>query len=204
MNKILLFFVIIVFYPVLQIRAQDTYTITSSGYSFVPAELNVVVGDTVIFNVGATHTARQVSMATWYADGTDALSGGFDFATGSGVFVPSQADTVYYVCSYHVSLGMKGKIAVSAPSSVRESARNTEPEIYPNPASDVIYLNSPASSPPSLIAIYDMTGKEMRTIKSPGMENHQIMISISDLHQGLYFVRLKYPGKSYVLKFVKM
>ncbi len=49
-----------------------------------------------------------------------------------------------------------------------------------------------------------MTGKEMRTLKSPGMENHQITISLSDLHQGLYFIRLKYPGKSYVLKFVKM
>ncbi len=131
MKKFLLLLGITVFCPVLQIRAQDTYTITSSGYSFVPAELNVVVGDTVIFNVGSAHTARQVSMATWYADGTDPLTGGFDFTTGSGVFVPMQADTVYYVCSYHVSLGMKGKIAVSEPSSVWESDRNTEPENIP-------------------------------------------------------------------------
>ncbi len=186
------------------LRAQESFIITSSGYNFVPSELNAVVGDSVKFDVGPSHTARQVSEATWNANGTEALQGGFDFTNGEGVFVPAQAGTVYYVCSYHVALGMKGTITVSEASSIDKNTLQTKPTVYPNPASDILHLNSPSSQAPSSVIIFDMTGKAMLTLKNPGMENRVITITVQDLHQGLYFVKLEYPGKTYILKFIKI
>ncbi len=186
------------------LRAQESYIITSSGYNFVPSELNVVVGDSVKFDVGPSHTARQVSEATWNANGTDALEGGFDFPSGEGVFVPTVAGTVYYVCTIHVALGMKGTITVSEASSTDKITLQTKPTVYPNPASDILHLNSPSSQPPSSITIFDVTGKAMLTLKNPGMENHVTTFSIYDFHEGLYFIKLDYPGKTYILKFIKI
>ena len=118
MRRYLLFLVTILFWPVLQ--AQESYTVTSSGFTFTPAVLNVAVGDTIRFDVGSNHTATRVSEATWNADGTDPLEGGFNFTSGTGVFVPKETGTVYYICEFHVSLGMKGKINVSGTSSAAD------------------------------------------------------------------------------------
>jgi len=189
-------------WPVLQ--AQESYTVTSSGFTFTPAVLNGAVGDTIRFDVGSNHTATQVSEATWNADGTEPLEGGFNFTSGTGVFVPEETGTVYYVCEFHVSLGMKGKINVSGTSSEVNITTIQKPEVFPNPASDILYLKSSASAPPSLITVYDMTGKVQLTAKNPVMENNIIPLQVQDLHEGVYFVKLKYPGRTWVLKFIKL
>ncbi len=184
------------------LRAQKTYTIKTDGFTFSPSELNVNMGDTIIFDVGTTHTATQVSKATWDANGTLALEGGFNFSSGEYTYVPTQAGTIYYVCENHVSLGMKGEIIVNGPTGSDRLA-SPGPDLYPNPAGDLIHLRLPDLSP-SEIGLYDMTGKEIRDLDNLNRGKQPMTITVSGLHKGIYFVRIKYPAKIYVLKFVKL
>jgi hypothetical protein len=63
-----------------------------------------------------------VSQATWNANGTTPLPGGFSVPFGGGMVLPSQLGigTHYYVCQAHVSFGMKGKIIVTGSSVQKE------------------------------------------------------------------------------------
>ncbi len=92
------------------------YTITTPGMVFSPATLTAKVGDTVIFVISSGHTATQVSQATWNANGTTPLPGGFNYSSGTSQYIlePSDQGTIYYICVPHASLGMKGLINVGA------------------------------------------------------------------------------------------
>ncbi|MDX1907903.1 MAG: plastocyanin/azurin family copper-binding protein, partial [Bacteroidia bacterium] len=92
------------------------WTINDSGLTFTPATITINLGDTVNFVLSATHNAREVSQATWNANGTTALAGGFQAPFGGGTILPAQlgVGTHYYVCTPHASFGMKGTIIVQS------------------------------------------------------------------------------------------
>ncbi len=73
--------------------AQTTHTITASGLIYSPDNISVSVGDTVVFNVTSAHPTLEVSQATWQANGTTALPGGFDYPGGSGKLYIANAKT---------------------------------------------------------------------------------------------------------------
>lgn len=91
---------------------------SNSNMTFSPATLNAKVGDQITFVIGPGHTATRVDLATWEAN-LDTSNGGFDFAEGTHTYTVQASDvgTIYYVCDFHVSMGMKGKIIVSNSSS---------------------------------------------------------------------------------------
>lgn len=115
--------------------------ITTTGLSFTPDSLIVHVGDQVTFNCDfAMHPLQEVSAATWSANGSAALSGGFSATSGNTLTVPmTQAGTRYYVCTVHVQAGMKGRIFVTAPSGI-EALAATVAATYPNPATRQIHV----------------------------------------------------------------
>ncbi len=91
------------------------HTISTTGnMTFSPSTLNAVVGDKITFTVGSGHTATKVSEATWQANRSTS-NGGFDYSSGTNTYTLQASDvgTIYYVCKFHVSMGMKGKIVVS-------------------------------------------------------------------------------------------
>jgi len=81
-----------------------THQVTIEGFAFVPATLQVAVGDTVVFtnNDGAPHTAT-------------AEAGGFDTGRlsrgASGEITITAAGTFSYRCKFHPN--MKGAITAS-------------------------------------------------------------------------------------------
>jgi plastocyanin len=89
------------------------HTITNVSFSFNPVTLTVVAGDTIDFSVDAIHVPQEVSQATWNANGTTALPGGFSLPGGGGRVVLTTVGTHYYVCVPHVLFGMKGTITVN-------------------------------------------------------------------------------------------
>jgi large repetitive protein len=97
------------------IRAA-TITVNNSGNSFVPFSVTITVGDAVNFVLSSNHDAREVSQATWNSNGSTPLSGGFQTAFGGGLVSAAQLPigTHYYVCTPHVSFGMKGIIVVQS------------------------------------------------------------------------------------------
>ena len=91
------------------------WTINTSGFTYTPATTNILFGDTVVFTIGGSHDAREVSLTTWNANGNTPLPGGFQTAFGGGMVLPAQlaVGTHYFVCTPHASFGMKGTIVVS-------------------------------------------------------------------------------------------
>ncbi len=98
----------------LSLNAQNSHTIIAVGNTFSPDTLTVTIDDTISFNIGSTHNAVEVSDSTWIANGT-ASNGGFNIPFGGGTFIPTTAQTYYYVCQPHVvTMGMKGVIIANA------------------------------------------------------------------------------------------
>lgn len=96
-----------------------THTVTNDGFNFVPDTLQITVGDTVIFDIGGSHNAVEVSETTYDNDGTMS-NGGFEVDFGGGVVVLNEAKTYYYVCTPHVTLGMKAVIIAEEASQADE------------------------------------------------------------------------------------
>ncbi len=96
-----------------------THTVTNNGFNFVPDTLRITVGDTVVFNIGGTHNAVEVSETTFNNDGTMS-NGGFDVDFGGGAVVLDEVKTYYYVCVPHVDLGMKAIIIAEEASQADE------------------------------------------------------------------------------------
>ena len=69
--------------------------------------------------------------------------------------------------------------------------------IYPNPASDVVNVNSPNGG---VISVYNTLGAKVLTEKATS-NTHQL--NVSGLTKGLYFFELVSEGKTSVTKFVK-
>jgi hypothetical protein len=70
--------------------------------------------------------------------------------------------------------------------------------VYPNPAKDVVYINSDVKD--ANVSIIDMSGKEVYTGKLANTGNHSI--SLSTLSSGLYMVRVITADKVYNAKVV--
>jgi len=80
---------------------------------------------------------------------------------------------------------------------VNDVFRN-EYNIYPIPANDV--LNVEGISPNSQLSIYSISGKELMNIEAV---NSTILLSISDLAQGIYCLKIYEKGNAEILKFIK-
>ncbi len=90
------------------------WTVNNSGSTFSPATLTISPGDSVNFILASIHNAVEVDQSTWNSNGSAALSGGFQTPFSGGMVLPAQlaTGTHYYVCTNHVSGGMKGTIIV--------------------------------------------------------------------------------------------
>jgi plastocyanin len=92
-----------------------SYTITTVGMSFSPDTIVCDVGDTINFILGGYHNAVEVSDSTWLIGGTTS-NGGFSFGYGAtGIFIPDDCHTFYYICEPHASSGMKGVVIAHHP-----------------------------------------------------------------------------------------
>ncbi len=88
------------------------HVISTQGLAYVPANLTVNIGDNITINASSVHPTTEVSQATWEANGTTALVGGFGTNTASFSFTVEEVGTIYYVCDNHILSGMKGLINV--------------------------------------------------------------------------------------------
>ena len=93
-----------------QLKSQSSYTITNIGNTFDPDTLYCNVGDSINFSLTNSHNAVEVSSSTWLASQTTALPNGFSLPFGGGTFIPDSAQTYWYICTPHASMGMKAVI----------------------------------------------------------------------------------------------
>ncbi len=181
-----------------------TDTISNVGYTFSPSTLTINVGDIVIFSLANIHDAVEVNKDVWDAEGNTS-NGGFSVGYGGGTVVFNTAGTFYYVCQPHASLGMRGEIIVNSTTSINIENKSFAPNIYPNPASEVINADLKNFSGDVRINIYDITGKlvlnnELKVSDQMSLQQ----IDISKLNAGKYLIQFISNQHTSTLSFVKV
>jgi plastocyanin len=171
------------------ISFSTSWTITNSGNSFSPSTLTITVGDDVTFNLESLHNAVEVSQATWNANGSSMLAGGFQVGFGGGQVQASQlgVGTHYYVCTPHASQGMKGTIVVQNVTGIGDNKLPPGFSIYPNPSAVSLTLKANEAETGSGFYIADLTG---RIVGSGILDNEITAIDISYLARGTYLIGL--------------
>ncbi len=175
-----------------------THTITNSSFAFTPSTISIVAGDTVNFVLETIHNAREVSLATWNANGTTS-NGGFDLPFGGGTVVLTQVGIHYYVCVPHASLGMKGTITVTPATGVKTVSNQTPANFrllqnYPNPFNPrtIISFTHPSHAFVSL-KIFNVLGGEVATLLAGDLPagSYSVQWNAASSPSGVYFYRLQ-------------
>jgi len=121
--KKLIIHLITVFFIILSCSKEDVNSnenstneppniITTWAHTFQPSTLNCNLGDTVYFDLGGSHNAIEVSIDSYNNNDPTPIDNGFEFGYGeSGIFIPLESKTYYYVCVPHLP-EMKAKIIV--------------------------------------------------------------------------------------------
>lgn len=186
---------------VYQVNYARTYEVISSGATFSPANLVIEVGDTVKFTIGASHNAVEVSKSSY--DANDATSNnGFNVPFGGGTAVFSTEGTFYYVCTAHISLGMKGTIEVKPKggATVLQSSGNinTEVNLYPNPTSSFVNISFyMLKSGYAKFSVFDITGRNIlssnKVYFQPGAQNFYFDLKDA-ITSGKYILKCEYAN----------
>jgi plastocyanin len=207
MNRLGIIFVLLLAVPPASFSA--IHTVVNSAFTFSPATLTVNAGDTVTFVLASIHSAREVSLATWNADGSTS-NGGFDTPFGGGTIVLSQVGAHYYVCANHYFMGMKGTINVVVATGVKEQHSGIPAEFalgqnFPNPfnPATTISFNLPVTSRVS-VKVLDVEGELVATlldqVQAAGYRS--VSWNGSNNASGIYFCRMEAkpvsgPGESF-------
>jgi plastocyanin len=180
------------------------HTINQVGFTFSPANTTAATGDTVIFVITGIHNATEVSSATYAANGTTPLGGGFAIsAPGDTVIITSTA-TRYFVCTIHVgSVAMKGTIN----STVGISDVNPEfvMSVYPNPATTTLNLTVSGSQNQVVnIDVVNLLGSKVMDCGGKQLLMNGVKrLDISALPRGIYFLNIAGENKNRSIRFVK-
>lgn len=84
-----------------------------------------------------------------------------------------------------------------ANASVNENHPSTELTVFPNPATEVLYLGKNTGQPYDEIRVYDSQGRTVLTARN------QSKIKLDELEAGFYFIRVTDGGKTLVSRFMK-
>jgi plastocyanin len=177
-----------------------TYTITISGFTYSPPTLTVNVGDVVTIQASGTHPLNQVSAATWSANGTATLSGGFGSQTTNYTFTASVAGDVYYVCQNHASMGMKGIVTVQSTTGIAQNALSFQNlNVFPNPAKDKITVSlSSDKAANATFKLFSVIGAEVATLmlnQNVSAGENKIELVLPSLSNGNYILEITSESK---------
>ncbi len=166
-----------------------TRQITNAGFTFSPATVTIALGDSVNFTLAASHDALEVSEATWNANGTTPLPGGFHTPFGGGLVLPAQlgVGTHYYVCTNHVGSGMKGMIIVQNNAGIADNKLQAGISVYPNPANSSMTITASKDLVGSQYLISDQTGRKVLDGK---LAHEETLVDISQLTPGVYLIQV--------------
>lgn len=198
----------ILLFSILAISMKATsYTVTISGFAYSPATLTVSVGDIVTISASGTHPLAEVSQTTWNANGTATVSTGFGNKSSDYTFTITSATNIYYVCTNHVSMGMKGMITVSTVGVKEQNDLISNISMFPNPAKDKFSVKFNSTESGNVTAkLYSVCGQEVESL----VANKEFGAGVTTLNfdlqnnipAGIYFVQLNYNSKKVIRKLI--
>tara|TARA_B100000768_G_scaffold8221_1_gene8658 strand:+ start:518 stop:1147 length:630 start_codon:yes stop_codon:yes gene_type:complete len=166
-----------------------TWTIVNNGMSFSPSNLTIAFGDSVNFDISASHNAVEVSQSTYDGNGSTALLNGFQVPFNGGKVMPGKLGigAHYYVCTPHAAAGMKATITVTSTTNIKESKLVANISIFPNPTNDLITIKGDKTISGELYTVKDQFGKQVLSGK---LSNATTTVDIRQLATGIYFFQI--------------
>lgn len=179
------------------------WTVGVSGYKFSPETITIKQGDSIIFNIGSSHDAVEVSQSTWSANRNTALSGGFSTPFGGGLVLPAKltVGTHYYVCTPHAAGGMKGTIIVQISTALEYSETKPDFAVFSGTSGGQIRveLSNKILTENSTLKFYNFQGQIINVV-SNNLLGESNDYDLSDLPKGIYFARFSNGNKTLISK----
>lgn len=178
-------FILLLLLPLLS-EAQISHAVEASSFLFIPNELTINAGDTVVWtNVSGTHNVN--GMQSIFTSNPESF--GNDLGEGwvySFVFnLPGVYD---YRCDLHWTAGMTGTITVVSESTgVNQDSKDPLFSIYPNPVAGKLHITAGADI--RSVSIYSATGARILLHGDVNKANHEI--SLEGIVAGIYFVEVR-------------
>ncbi len=113
----------------------------------------------------------------------------------AGTYRVTAANNIGCVSSFDFTISMFGDPA----NGINDVGENSEPSLYPNPATDWVKLGN--IPPHSLIKIVDVNGQLIKIVE-PNYMNSEVEINISGLRSGIYLITID-GEETKVLKLIK-
>ena len=175
---------------------QTNYTVNAQATSWSPNDLTIDLGDSVTWvnNNNGSHNVNGTT-ATFPAnpESFSMLTIGTNWTFGKRFNVPG----VYmYRCNVHSAM-MTGKVTVVDPSLGLGDQAVSAITFGPNPANDVISIQTKATD--FTVVIYDMAGNR---VLAENLKNKN-ELNISSLKQGTYVIEINANGTIVQDKFIK-
>lgn len=141
---------------------------SAGGAAYTPSIVNVVVGDVVQWGNSTTYPCAQVSQATWLANGTTTVAGGFGTKTTSyQMTVTATTGTIYFVCTTKVaSNGTKGIVTLNGTTGLTNQLYlNNNISLFPNPAKNEVNLSVPEGIESINAKLFALNGQEIDVLE---------------------------------------
>ena len=179
--------------------SQSPYNLgwSTNGES-INQQLTIDVGDTVIWTwTSGFHNLVQVG---------DETEPGFDYPTVTGpgtiyqhtFITPGVHD---YLCGPHPTT-MYGAITVNQPTASVDTNLKLSFSIYPNPVDSFVNISSRMAGNEVEVEIYDLLGR--LNISKTQVASNLMTMDVSQLSQGLYFLKLTMGDLQQSRKFIKL
>jgi len=177
-----------------------THTLTSANGcdSIVTLNLTINTVDSTVITTDPTITANQVGATYKWLNCESSFT---EIAGEVG-----QSFTASENGEFAVEITNNGCVDTSAcitiaTVSLQESDFDSNTKLYPNPTNGSVTLSFGAAIELENIVIEDISGKKIKSIK--GWTADVIMIDLSELTNGIYFVKINSEGRNKVIKLVK-
>lgn len=181
------------------------WTVGVSGYKFSPESITIKQGDSIIFNIGSSHDAVEVSQSTWSANRNTPLNGGFSTPFGGGLVLPAKltVGTHYYVCTPHAAGGMKGTIIVQTSTALGNNETKPDFVVYSGTSGGYIRveLSSKILTENSALKIYNIQGQIINVVSSHLLSESNVY-DLSGLPKGIYFAKFSNGSINLMSKFL--
>ena len=199
MRKFLLF-TAFVFISFTVLKAQTAHEVQVSNDLFTPMNVNITVGDTVVWTwVAGVHTTTSDSTT-----GHNVWNGSINTTSQTFRFVITSPGVHHYHCTFHQVFGMVGTITATLPTGVIQE--NNSPaafrleQNYPNPFNPSTIISYTLNTPGFVsLKVYDATGAEVAALINENQATgaHSVVFNADrsanggSLPSGVYFYRLK-------------
>ena len=178
------------------------HNITAEDFAFRPTNLNVMVGDTIIWSwVSGEHTTTS-DLVPAGADSWDQI---IDFSTADFSYIVAVPGTYTYHCIPHQSMGMMGTFVASGTTAIEKSTFSSiRFSVFQNNESNSIVLKSGESLQlPVEFRLMDLSGRTVYSKSSIEFKDgSRLEFYPGSLTNGIYLVELRSGNRREVKRII--